>query len=52
MWEVKIIDAETEEVVKRIKCSSESKADRVAAGVSINLNHDKYFVDATEVEKQ
>lgn len=34
----------TEQVVKRMGPLSPSRADKVMAGVNINLNHEQYFV--------
>ena len=49
---VQIINKETKAIVKQIACSSESLADRVYYGASINLNHDEYFLSVTNEDHQ
>jgi hypothetical protein len=49
---VQIINRETKAVVKQIECASESLADRVYNGASINLNHDEYFLNVTDEAHQ
>lgn len=43
-WIVQVIDAATEEVVKTMTRPTERAADKLADGVSINLDHDRYYV--------
>jgi hypothetical protein len=45
---VQIVDRETKEIIKEISCKSQRQADKVYDGASINLNHDKYFLQMTE----
>ncbi len=47
---VEIVNYDTEEVVKRIECGSERRADKVDDGVNINLNHEDYFTRIVEEE--
>ena len=42
MWYVEVVDSYSGEVVERIECSSERKAERVEDGISINLNWEDY----------
>lgn len=42
MWYVEVFEIETEEVIKRVECSSERKAERVEDGILINLNWEDY----------
>lgn len=41
---VEIVNHDTQEVVKRLGPMSEHKADKVADGASINLDHDRFYV--------
>ncbi len=41
---IKIIEDETGDVVISVDCESKSKADKIADGISINLNHDRFTV--------
>ena len=43
MFYVEIVDSETKEVIERMGPMDERKAERVEAGASINLNHEKFF---------
>lgn len=43
-YKVLVIEYHTSETVKEIDCgTSESKADRVAAGLNINLDHSRFY---------
>lgn len=42
-YTVQVIEYATSEVVKKIQCDNERMADRVERGLSINLNHDRFF---------
>lgn len=43
-WKVEVIDAATDEVVKTMTRPTERAAEKLADGVSINLDHDRYYV--------
>ena len=43
MYTVLVIERETADVVKEIKCGSENKANKIADGININLDHEKLF---------
>lgn len=43
-----LVKSHENEIVKTIECASERQAERVADGVEINLNHDKYYVEVIE----
>ncbi|MBB4867443.1 hypothetical protein HNP46_006356 [Pseudomonas nitritireducens] len=43
-WVVKVVERSTGRVEESIKASHERVADKIAAGLEINLNHDKYDV--------
>ena len=47
---IEIINLKTSEVVKRINVSKEHERtiERVIDGMNINLNHNEYYVTATE----
>lgn len=47
---VEIVEFETNKVIKSMGPMSERKADRVDSGVTINLNHDRYFTRVRKVE--
>lgn len=51
MYEVRVIDRLSEEVVKRIPCDSERKAENVDSGLNINLDHDRFYTVIDEVEQ-
>lgn len=42
-WFVEVLDYDTNAVIERISCKSETGAQRTDDGVNINLNHDKFF---------
>ena len=46
---VKVINAETGEVVKEVECESERQAERMDDGLNINLNHQQFY---TLIEKR
>lgn len=35
--------SDPEKIVKRMGVMSESKAEKIDAGITVNLNHEKYF---------
>lgn len=41
---VKVIEIDTQITEREIPNLSESRAEKVAAGIEINLNHDKFMV--------
>lgn len=41
---VKIVNYESAETVKSFECDSDRRAERISDGVSINLNHDQFYV--------
>lgn len=43
MHYVEIVERATSKVIKRLGPVTERVADRILAGVNINLNHDEYF---------
>lgn len=51
---LEIVEDSTKEVVSRIDVTgkSERAIERIAGGMSINLNHDKYSIVETESEKE
>lgn len=51
MYEVRVIEYLSEEVVKRIPCDSERKADKVDSGLNINLDHDRFYTVIDEVSR-
>lgn len=46
---VEVVDILTGEVVKRLGPHSEWKAEKVEAGMNINLNHERYY---TRIEEE
>lgn len=40
---IEVVDEATNSVVKAIDCASKRQADRIEAGLNINLNHERYF---------
>lgn len=50
MKNVHIIEDATGEVVQRMGPMDERRAEKVAAGASINLNHDEYSVEVVDAE--
>ena len=48
-WIVEVVDYTTDEVVKRIECTSERAAERVENGLLINMNLDQYTTQIIEV---
>lgn len=40
---IEVVDETTNSVVKAIDCASQRQADRIEAGLNINLNHELYF---------
>lgn len=42
MWYVEVIESLSGEVVERIECSSERKAEKVEDGININLDWENY----------
>ena len=49
---VEVVRFENEEVVKRIECDTERKADRVDDGLNINLNHEDFYTRIVEQEDE
>lgn len=49
MYYVKIIRKSDDEVVEKMGPMPEGRAERVARGASINLNHDEYHVAIEEL---
>ena len=41
-WRVKVVEDDTQEVVKTIRCHTEREAERVERGLLINLNHERF----------
>lgn len=41
---VKIVDDETGDTIISVDCKTKRRADKIADGVSINLNHDRFTV--------
>jgi len=50
MFEVKIVETETGNLVSKFKFDTGGGADRCALGLSRNLNHDEFHIDIREVE--
>lgn len=48
MFNVNIIKCETEEVVESFEQSSRRSAEKLSRGISINLNHEEFYVDIIE----
>ncbi len=48
MYKVQIVSFENDEVVREVICKTEHEANRVEAGMSINLNHEKYYAQIIE----
>ena len=42
-YKIKVIEANTGEVVKTLEATTERSAERVERGLSINLNHADYY---------
>lgn len=42
-WKVEVVESTTNKVVKTFKVDSENKANRIDAGLNINLNHEAFF---------
>ena len=42
-YKIKVIEANTGEVVKTLEATTERSAERVERGLSINLNHSDYY---------
>ena len=42
-YKIKVIEANTGEVVKTLEAATERAADRAERGLSINLNHSDYY---------
>ena len=47
---VKIVDRKTQEVVHLSSPLTDRMADKVYEGMSINLNHDDYFIEVQEID--
>lgn len=50
MFNVNIVKCETEEVVESFEQLSRRSAEKLSRGISINLNHEEFYVDI--IEKQ
>ena len=48
-YDVLIIEYDTEEVVKRISCPTERRAEKTDEGVNLNLDHDRFYTVIEEV---
>jgi hypothetical protein len=42
-WKIKVIDAESGEVVKTMETATERAANRIDDGLNINLNHERFY---------
>lgn len=42
-YAIEVVNESTHEVVKTLYATDERMADKVESGVSINLDHDRYF---------
>lgn len=42
-WKVKVIDAESGDVVKMFEAATERAANRLDDGLNINLNHSEFY---------
>jgi uncharacterized FlaG/YvyC family protein len=51
MYEVQVIDGATGIVVKHMPVSSKLKAERVEAGLNINLNHDQFYTQIVKIDE-
>ena len=40
---IEVVDETTNSVVKSFDCASQRQADRIEAGLNINLNHERFF---------
>lgn len=50
-YTVEVLKSDTGEVVKRIECDTARKAEKVDAGLNINLNQCEYYTRIVESEK-
>lgn len=48
-WVVKIIEIETDDVIEEFPTESERTADRIHDGISINLDHENFYLEIEEV---
>ena len=48
MFNVNIVKCETEEVVESFEQLSRRSAEKLSRGISINLNHEEFYVDIIE----
>ena len=44
-WRVEVIEDDTQEVVKTIRCHTEREAQRVERGLLVNLNHKRFHTN-------
>ena len=49
---VEVVAYYSNEVIKRLGPLSKSKADKVEAGININLDHERYFTRQVEATKE
>ena len=50
MFNVEIVNFETREVVKSVKCETLSRAQKTESGMMINLNVEEYFTQIINTE--
>ncbi|WP_294636575.1 hypothetical protein [uncultured Aquabacterium sp.] len=50
--QVQVIDYQTGEVVERIDAESARQAERIDAGLNINLNHECFYTRIVSLEKE
>lgn len=48
MFNVNIVELETEEVVESFEQLSRRSAEKLSRGISINLNHEEFYIDIIE----
>ena len=51
MYEVRIIDRLSEEVIIRIPCNDQRDSKRVDSGLNIDLDHDRFYTVIDEVSR-
>jgi len=47
-WRVNVREIETDKVIHTVACRSERDAERVETGLSINLNHEKFYTEVAD----
>jgi hypothetical protein len=50
MFVIRIKELGTQEVIKEMKSETEYRANQIADGININLNHSKHYTDVEKFE--